>query len=532
MEDNFSEEKKYDAKGVEIPVLLVSVFMVAVCGILYELLISTVTTYFLGSSILHFSITIGLFMSAMGLGSYLSKFVYRNLLHYFIGVEIALGLVGGFSAIILHFGNTIGDNYYIFFVVVTVVLGALVGLEIPLVTRILKQYDNLKDTIANVLAFDYLGSLAASVIFPLILLPYLGVIRTAAFVGLINLATAIFNAEIFKAQLPSAKGQKVAGIFSVVLLLGVFLYSFNISTFFEQLMYEDEIIFSEQSPYQRIVVTKHNKNTRLFINNNLQFSTVDEYRYHEPLIHLPACFPDKLEKVLVLGGGDGLAVRELLKYDEIQHIDLVDLDKVVTDLATQNEFFLSLNGGAMKDKRLTVFNQDAYTFVEKSNQLYSFIIVDLPDPSDSSLGKLYSKEFYTLVKKILTADGVMITQSTSPFFASKPFWCINATLSEVFPYVLPINTYVPSFGPWGFNIGINASNYDSLGVLPNHQKVIDRFTSHIKKHPNLNLRYLYPELLPKILIFERDYLQKDVEINRLENQMVVQYYEESWKIWD
>ncbi len=537
MNDEISEEitpegKYFDKKGTEVPVLLTSVFMVAVCGILYELLISTVTTYFLGSSILHFSLTIGLFMSAMGLGSYLSKFIKKNLLHYFVAIEILLGLIGGFSAIILHYGHTLDENYYIFFVLLTIFLGSLVGLEIPLVTRILKQYDNLRETIANVLAFDYLGSLAASVLFPLILLPYLGIIRTAALIGFINLATAFLNAEIFKNYLPNAKGQKAASLISVFFLAAVFIYSFQISTFFEQMIYEDEIIFSEQSPYQRIIVTKHNKNTRLFINGNLQFSTVDEYRYHEPLVHLPASLAPKLENVLILGGGDGLAVKELLKYSDIKNIDLVDLDKVITDLATENTVFLDINQASLRDKKVKIYNEDAYKFVEKSNNIYQLVIVDLPDPHDSSLGKLYSKEFYGLIHKILSADGVMITQSTSPFFAVKPFWCINATLSEVFPYVLPVNSYVPSFGPWGFNIGIKTPVFDSLGTLPAPEKVAERFEKHLKKYPNLSLRYLEKGILPKLLFFEEDYRCEKPEINRLENQKVVQFYEESWNIWE
>ncbi len=167
---NSSESEK--KRSAQVPILLSSIFIIAVCGILYELLISSISTYFLGSSILHFSITIGLFLSAMGLGSFLSRYVYRNLLDWFVVIETILGLVGGCSTLILYFSYTVLDNYYAVALVIIVFLGAFVGLEIPIVTRLLKEHDNLKDTISNVLAFDYLGSLVASVAFPILLLPY------------------------------------------------------------------------------------------------------------------------------------------------------------------------------------------------------------------------------------------------------------------------------------------------------------------------------------------------------------------------
>ena len=484
----------------------------------------------------------------MGLGSFLSRYVYRNLLDWFVVIETILGLVGGCSTLILYFSYTVLDNYYAVALVIIVFLGAFVGLEIPIVTRLLKQHDNLKDTISNVLAFDYLGSLVASVAFPLILLPFLGLMRTAFFIGIINLLIAIFNAWVFREELKQAAAKLAFSSISMAVLIVGFIYSFQISDFFEQLMYQDEIIYSDQTPYQRIVVTKYKKNTQLFINGNLQFSTLDEYRYHETLVHVPALMTGHLENVLILGGGDGLAVRELLKYNEIQSIDLVDLDKAITNLAKHNRIFREVNQNSLSNPKVKIHNVDAFKFVEESEKQYSLIIVDLPDPHEASLGKLYSLEFYRLAKKILAKDGVLISQSTSPYFAPKPFWCIQKTMQEAFPSALPLNVYVPAFGMWGFSMGINNPKFnqnDSLTVGLPSQKQLDKIYTELTRKletRKLELKYLTPEVLPKLFVFDKDMFEginidesgkgDTVKVNRLDNQILIQYYENSWKRWE
>lgn len=524
-------------EGQQAPILLTSVFVIAVCGILYELLISSISTYLLGSSILHFSVTIGLFLSAMGVGSFLSRYVTHGLYRVFINVEIILGILGGASALILYLSFSVTEYYYLVVFLQIVLLGSLIGLEIPVVTRLLKEHDTFKDTIAKVLGFDYLGSLFASVLFPLILLPYLGLVRTSFVIGLINLSIALFNTWVFREKLKNSVIQFGVIGFSSVLLIGGFFYSFQISSFLEQLIYADQIIYTGQSKYQRIVVTKQGKNTRLYLNGNLQFSTIDKYRYHEPLIHLPASLTSRLDRVLVLGGGDGLALPELLKYKEIQHIDLVDLDEEVTNLAQRNPIFKSLNGDALAHPAVHVHNRDAFKFVEEADTPYNLIIIDLPDPHDAILGKLYSAEFYRMANRLLTADGALITQATSPFFATKAYWCIAETMEQVFPYVVPVNAYVPAFGPWGFVVGVKAPQAEGLGKAIPQEKIHAAYAQHFEKHPEIlkSLRHLKPEVLPKHLVFEADYrLPEDdsVRANRLDDLILVHYYENSWNKWE
>ncbi|QHT70341.1 polyamine aminopropyltransferase [Rhodocytophaga rosea] len=461
-----SSEETPDYPPSGLAVLLVSVFIIATCGILYELLISSISTYFLGSSILQFSLTIGLFMSFMGVGSYLSKYFNTHLLDHFITIEILLGFIGGSSACILYFSYSLTENYYLVAFMLISILGTLIGLEIPLVTRIVRGYTSLKDTVAQVLSFDYIGALLASIIFPLVLLPYLGTMRTSFLIGILNLSVAAFNTHVFRQQLRQGRKQMEISIALAVVLTGGFVYSFRLADFFEQFVYQDEIILTEQSAYQRIVVTKWNEDYRLYINGNLQFSTVDEYRYHEPLVHIPMALARNHQKILVLGGGDGLAVREILKYPDAAQIDLVDLDPEMTMLATENPVFRKLNSASLRNTKVKIYNEDAFNFVERSSELYSVVIIDLPDPNDTGLGKLYSREFYRMLQKRVSADGIVVTQATSPYFAPEAFWCIAHTLEEVFPGVLPYTSYVPSFGQWGFVLASNLPLSSSPPSLP------------------------------------------------------------------
>lgn len=508
-----------------MPVLLTSVFIIATCGILYELLISSISTYFLGSSILQFSLTIGLFMSFMGVGSYLSKFIQTRLLERFILIEIMLGFIGGLSAFLLYSSYSLTENYYIVAFLLISTLGTCIGLEIPLVTRIVHSYASLKDAVAQVLSFDYVGALLASVLFPLLLLPYLGTMRTSFLIGILNLSVAGFNAHVFRQELSNGRKLLEISVALAVLLLAGFGYSFRIVGFFEQFVYQDEIILTEQSAYQRIVLTQWNQDYRLYLNGNLQFSTADEYRYHEPLVHVPMALTNHHERILILGGGDGLAVRELLNYPDVQQIDLVDLDPVMTQLATSHPMLRQLNERSMSNPKVKVYNQDAFTFIKRSSDVYSVIIIDLPDPNDTGLGKLYTREFYQMVKKRLAADGVVGTQATSPYFAPNAFWCIAHTLADVFPGTLPYTAYVPSFGQWGF---VLAGNQPTV-FRPT--SVIQRLQPFVQRHAK-TLQFLTPEVVPSLFVFDQDTQERPTQANTLDTQALVRYYEESLQNWE
>jgi len=491
--------------------LLVSVFVVAGCGLIYELLIATVSSYLLGSSVTHFSVAIGLFIGAMGLGSHLSQRIRHNLLTWFVGIEILLALVGGCSALMLFLTYTTGAFYWLALYPNLVLIGAMVGLELPLLTRELRQYGSLRKVIANALSFDYMGALAGSLLLPLLLLPSLGMMRTAFVAGLVNIAIAIWNIRVFRAELKLRSSLVLSAAFVVVTLAGGFVFSLQLVGFFESRMYDHEVIHSQQTPYQRIVLTRWHDDVRLFLDGHLQFSSLDEYRYHEALVH-PACSAAaRPESVLLLGGGDGLAVREVLRHPQVKTITLIDIDPAMTQLGREHPALVQLNADAFNDPRVTVVNQDAHTFLRESTKVWDVIIADLPDPNNEVLAKLYSVEFYRLAVGRLSAQGVFATQATSPFMARDAFWCIHASVQAAGLRARAYQAYVPSFGLWGFVI---AARHD---VNPGAIKLQGA------------TRFLTQESLPSLFEFGRDIAGGNVGPSTLDDPAVLRYYTASWE---
>lgn len=471
----------------------------------------------------------------MGVGAFFSKYLDKDLLEWFIIFEIVLGLVGGLSTFLLYFAFSLTPYFYGVAFLLIAILGSLIGIEIPILTRIVNEYEDIKSAMANVLSFDYLGALIASVVFPLILLPVLGTMRTAFVIGILNLSVALMNAWMFKAELKKpSRFLASSGVFMVIMIAGL-IYSFQLISFFEQFLYRDEILLTRQSAYQRIVVTEWNEDTRLFINGNLQFSSKDEYRYHEPLVHIPMGLSSSYERILVLGGGDGLVARELLKYDNIERIDLVDLDPEITTLGKEHPVFLQLNNKALNQDVVHIFNEDAYKFVEKSSDLYNVVIIDLPDPNNESLGKLYSVAFYQLLQKRLAVGATVVTQSTSPYYAPNAFWCIKKSMEAVFGSALPYTVNVPSFGQWGFNMVINYPTQFQNRPMNSEEMMrqcLPRLQTQLfPSDGGKTFRYLTPQSLEKIFRFDGDTKEREVSVNRLDNQQLVRYYEESWKNW-
>ncbi|MDN5849483.1 MAG: polyamine aminopropyltransferase, partial [Nitrococcus sp.] len=327
------------------------------------------------------------------------------------------------------------------------------GLEVPLLTRIMERHYALKVNLSNVLSMDYLGALLATLAFPFLLLPFLGVFRSAVLAGLVNMSVGFLNLWYFADRLPLRRRRVLWGAtIAVTLVLGTTLALARGLLFaWSNDIYGDRVLLREQTPYQNIVLTRYQHDLRLYLNGNLQFSSLDEYRYHEALVHIPAGLVTGAMDVLVLGGGDGLAVRELLKYNRVRHITLVDLDPAMLRLARNNPHLLRLNQDALGASRVRLVSEDAFVFLRSSNHRYDLIIADLPDPNTVSLARLYSREFYRLVRYHLSPGGVFVTQATSPFYATAAFWTIASTLQAAgFQAVRPYHAYVPSFGDWGF----------------------------------------------------------------------------------
>lgn len=494
-------------------VLILSVFIVASCGLAYELIAAALASYLLGDSILRFSTIIGCYLFAMGIGSHLSKYIPEGLLvRRFVEIEYLAGLIGGASAgvlfVVFSFAGTPFRTVLYAFVII---LGILVGMEIPIVMRILNaRRTAFHELVARVLAFDYLGALAVSVLFPLLLAPYLGLARSALLFGVLNILVALLTLAVFRREVPDARRLAFGGSLILGLLLTGMMLSEQLVGWSEKHLYGDEIIFAKSTPYQRLVVTRWKDDTRLYINGNLQFSSRDEHRYHEALVHPALTSLPAARQVLVLGGGDGLAVRELLKYPNIEHITLVDLDQDMTTLFATSGELVKLNQGSLRDARVSVINSDAAQWLEASDASFDAVIIDLPDPSNYSLGKLYSVPFYRLLSKHLAENGLAVIQSTSPYFAPKSFWSIDATLKAAGFSTAPYHCYVPSFGEWGFVIASKKAGF----TPPENYSVPLRFVDGA----TTRLMFSWPRDMPR----------PNVEPNRLNTQSLVRYFDEDW----
>jgi spermidine synthase len=501
-----------DARGpqpVEIA-LLASVFVVAACGLVYELSAAALSSYLLGDSVLQFSTIIGTYLFAMGVGSWLSRYFERQLPAHFLRIELMVALIGGALPAILFLANAYVPSAFrlLLYGLVTVV-GTLVGLEIPLVMRILKRNIVLKNLVSQVLTFDYLGALAVSVAFPLVLVPQLGMIRTGLLFGFMNAAVAVWALWLFRHELRRVGAHAVACFLALAALVAAFAWADHITTLAEDKFYQDRIVFSATSPYQRIVVTRGLLGHRLFLNGNLQFAERDEYRYHEALVHPVMAAQGAPKKVAVLGGGDGMAVREILKYPSVESVTLVELDPNMTQLFTEHETLAALNGHSLSSPKVKIVNTDAFQWLQQPGDTFDVIVVDFPDPTNFAIGKLYTNSFYALLERRLSASGYAVIQTTSPLVARKSYWTVATTIESVGLRATPYHAHVPSFGEWGYIIA-SRRPYRMPDALPS------------------GLRFLSPSTLPLMFDFPLDMARVPAEVNRLSNQTLVTTYEQEW----
>lgn len=490
--------------------LLISVFVVATCGLIYELIAGTLASYLLGDSVTQFSTIIGVYLFSMGIGSWVSKYFEKNIISWFIQLEILVGLVGGTSSTILFLVFESIASFRIILYSLVGITGILVGLEIPLLMRILKDRYEFKDLVSKVFTFDYIGALLASLVFPLLLIPYLGLVKTSYLVGILNVGVALIVCVNFKKEIKAAVYLQTSAVISILALLVGFVYAGVITNFSESLTYADTIIYSKSTPYQRIILTKKGKVLRLFLNGNLQFSSDDEYRYHEALVHPGLQALPNAHNVLVMGGGDGLAVREILKYPNIQSVTLVDLDKGMTGLFKSNRMLLNLNKSSLLSPKVKVINADAFTWLRQDKKKFDFMVIDFPDPSNYSVGKLYTNSFYKLAKGVLAPGGIMVIQATSPYVAPKSFWTVDTTLRSVGLHTIPYHNYVPSFGEWGYIMATENPVYKKPVVfLP-------------------GMRFMSKESLDLMFYFPKDMAKVKTDVNKLNNQVLVKYFEDEW----
>lgn len=514
-------------------VLAVSMFVTGGCGLVSQYVLSTVSTYILGNSIEQFSVIIALTLLMMGIAGLVQKFISdQGLVEKFVATEIGIALLCGFTPLAMYGAYAmLWDHFVLVQYALILGVGFLIGLEIPLAIRINERYaPSLKANIANIWALDYVGSFVGALIWAFILIRLLPLTELSFWVGFFNLAVALLTLAVFW-----RRGQVVRGVPTAVAMgLATVAMGFGIAQNrpwagqLEQRLYDDRILYAETTRYQRIVLTEdaRTRDLRLFLNGNLQFSSVDEFIYHEQLVHPVMSMAPYRRHVLILGGGDGLGLREVLKYPDVEQVTLVDIDPGMIALGRDHPRIRQLNNDALRSAKVSatassgiepsgkrdvwqtdetqpgrrgdaariatvdVFTVDAAQFLLAGADRFDVVIVDLPDPNSIELAKLYSVEFYRSLRERLSRDGLMVVQATSPFHAKEAFLTIGRTLREAGFQTVPYHDNVPSFGSWGWYL---------CGVRPLEER-------RMRPEFAVPTRYLTPERFRAGLAFGKDSL--------------------------
>ena len=542
-------------------ILYLATFIMGGCGLAYEYTLSRVAADLLGNSARQWALVIGAMMFCMGIGADLQKRLNdQRLLDKFIGAEILLGVLGGLGPLALLFTYGMAPNYYIIVQYAFIgSIGLLLGFELPLIARLNAVYTSqLKVNLGKVLKMDYVGALAGALIWVFLLPRFFTLIETAFVLGLLNLGAATILLLYFRSQV-TLGGRLWATLLAASLFLtGGLFQAHNWTSTAEQYLYRDRIILSQTTRYQHIVLTRSKAaEISCYINGSLQFNSADEHIYHENLVHPAFALASHQRRVLILGGGDGLAAREVLKYPTVEELVLCDLDPEMTDLARSQPNFIELNQDSLNNARIsilknnvlipqskdeviripdqhrrfgsrpeevarvTLVNLDAASLLEKLAGKFDIIIVDFPDPNNEELAKLYSRTFYRRLADRLAIDGIFVQQATSPYHAREAFLCIGRSMTTAELTVIPYHDNIPSFGEWGWWIGGHQERWSHKGLK-----------EKLKQTTTLAAptRYLTPELIHASLDFGKNQLKtNESEINTLVNHKIFTYYLQGWQ---
>lgn len=500
------------------PILKLALFATGLSGIVAEYILSTLATYFIGDSAVQWSLIVSVMLFSMGLGSRLSKYVSGNLLVKFIAVEFLLSVLVSFSSTLAYTVSGFSDYTGFFIYTLAIIIGALIGLEIPLVIRLNEKFETLEVNVASVMEKDYLGSLVGGLFFAFVGLPILGLTYTPFILGSINLIVALLLFFTVRDEIsrPRKIGISASAVgITALIVFGVFMAK-PVILFGEQARYQDKVIYAKQSKYQRIVMTQWKDEYWLYINGNQQLSTIDEEKYHEPLVHPAMQLAPRQKDILVLGGGDGCAVREILKYPDVESVTLIDLDSVITNLGRKHPVLTELNKNSLNDPRVEIINTDGFNFLERERRYFDAIFVDLPDPRSIELNRLYTKQFYELCERSLRPNGVLVTQAGSPYYATRAFRCIDKTMAAAGFTTAKLHNQVLTLGEWGWVLGAKnfPENRDLKQTLQNIQ---------LKE---VQTEWLNNEAMQLITSFGKDiYHSTDsVEINQIQNPVLYRYY--------
>ncbi|WP_107103830.1 MULTISPECIES: polyamine aminopropyltransferase [unclassified Streptomyces] len=440
---------------VRFPVLAV-VFVCAACGLVYELELVALASYLIGDSVTQASVVLSVMVFAMGVGSLLAKRLRCRAAVGFGLVEAGLALVGGCSAMVLYAAFAwLGESRYVL-VAFSLAIGVLIGAEIPLLMSLIQrsgrpaeggeragragrkaslgEQDDAAGTVADLFAADYVGALVGGLAFPFLLLPWLGQLTGALVTGAVNaVAGGGLVLWVFRHDLTARSRALLVAV--NVSVLAVLATATVLVDDFEQAarraVYGESVRVAVHTDLQEVVVTGGvGGPPDLFLDGRLRVAGQDEYRYHEALVHPAMNGPHA--RVLIVGGGDGMAAREVLRYPGADSVTVVELDPGVVRLARTDPALAALNAQAFRDPRVHVVYADAFRWLRgaaaRVQERYDVVISDLPDPGITPSTKLYSEEFYGLVAQMLTPSGRFAVHAGSVTDRPRTYWTVDATL--------------------------------------------------------------------------------------------------------
>ncbi len=497
---------------------------------------ATLASYLLGDAILHWTLVISLMLFAMGLGSRLSRLIRGPLLDAFVGVELALSVLVAASAPLVYLLSAYSEGIGLIIYLLAFAVGLLIGIELPLVTRLNQSFEELRINIGSVMEKDYYGALIGGLFFALVGLPYLGLTYTPLVLGAVNFAVAAYLALRYRGVLQRRRPLAVGGLAVAASLVAVGVLAEPIVRYGEQQKYRDRVIYQEQSRFQRIVMTRWKDDVWLYLDGHQQFSSVDEERYHEPLVHPAMKLAAAHRNILVIGGGDGLAIREILQHPGVETVTLVELDPAVTRLATTRPELRRINRDSLADPRVETVHRDGYGYLLGSDELFDVMVIDLPDPRTISLARLYSRPFYELAARHLTPGGVLVTQATSPFFSRRAFLSILKSVRAAGLAAVPYHTHVPTLGEWGWVLAQRGpSTAPELSTEPQPSTDVDLRTRLMAlDFDDLQTRFLNTDAMVAMLHFGKGVLDdiETIDVSEESSLAVFTYYRDSdWDLY-
>ena len=536
--------------------------LVAACGLVYEYLMAHYAGRVLGAVEPTLYAMIGLMIVAMGIGAFAAKWIdaiYRG----FAWLELSIALLGGTSVLLLSgavalaytlpewlrsvYGIDAGIDLdggvaaalvtasrFLPFVA-GFVIGALIGMEIPLIARVREHVHarRLEHNLGTMYGADYIGAGIGAAIWVLVCLK-LPIVYAALGAAAVNTLVGFGFLVVYRAELRPAYGLWVGHVALACLLVVLAAFGTRWMADLGDTLFKDRVVYRLQTPFQNVVLTKRHIAAgkpdilSLYINGALQFATNDERIYHAYLTTPAMLAAYRREHLLVLGGGDGLAVRDLLRWNP-ESVTLIDIDAQLLDLfrgtdrqapAWLGDSLVALNGDALNDARVQVVQGDAFIEVERlvaAERRFDVVVADLPDPNHPDLNRLYSDYFYARVRQLLSPDGAFVTQSTSPYHAKTAFLAIGKTLASAGFHVQQYHANVPSFGEWGWSIGTLAGQPASARIAATDAITPDGWLNKAQ--------------LVAAFAFPKGYFDAapDVEVNRLGSHVVYGYHQQAWQ---